>query len=283
MLELGAHVSIAGGVDLALIRAAELGMTSCQIFTKNANQWKAKPLDPAVVERFKQKRDETGIRHIVAHDSYLINVASPDAATWEKSRLALRDELDRCDVLDVPYLVIHPGGHMGSGEEVGIRRIAEAINRIHDERPDGRAGLLLETTAGQGTTLGRTFEELAAIIALVHDQCRVAVCFDTCHVFAAGYDLRDRQSYEATMRRFDEVIGYSRLKVFHLNDSAKGLGTRIDRHAHIGQGELGTAPFEFLLNDPRFDGLPGVLETPKGEDAAEDRMNLATLRSLVQR
>src|SRR5579884_3802674 len=217
MLELGAHMSIAGGVDLALTRAAECEMTACQIFTKNASQWQAKPLDAAVIERFHQQREATGIAHLVAHDSYLINLASPDDALWEKSRLACRDELDRCDLLGVPYLVAHPGGHMESGVEAGISRVAEALNRIHAERPDGKAIVLLETTAGQGTMLGRTFEELAEIIARVEDERRVAVCFDTCHVFAAGYDLRDAESYAATMRACDEIIGLDHVRVFHLN------------------------------------------------------------------
>jgi len=284
VLELGAHVSIAGGHDLALDRAAALGMTALQIFTKNANQWTAKPIDPDTARRFREKRDNLGIARecVVAHDSYLINIASPDDALWEKSRQSLRDELDRCDLLDIPYLVMHPGGHMGAGEEAGIRRIAEAINRIHDERPHGRAAVLLETTAGQGTVLGRTFEQLAAMIELIEDQTRVGVCFDTCHVFVAGYDLRDEAAYEATMGAFNEIIGFDWLRVFHLNDSVKGLGSRIDRHAGIGEGALGLPPFEFLLNDDRFNGLPGILETPKGKDDTEDRKNLAVLRSLIR-
>ncbi len=281
MLELGAHVSVAGGVDQALTRAAAFEMTACQIFTKNANQWSAKPLDPATVERFHEQRVATRIDHLVAHDSYLINMASSDDAMREKSRLAFRDELDRCERLRVPYLVAHPGAHMGSGEESGIRCVAEGINQIHAERPHGATMVLLETTAGQGTSLGRTFEELAAIIDLVADKARVGVCFDTCHVFAAGYELRDAESYAATMRAFDEIIGLGRLRAFHLNDSKKGLGSRVDRHAHIGEGELGTEAFRFILSDPRFDGLPGLLETPKGDDGEEDRRNLATLRGLV--
>ncbi|HET8523230.1 MAG TPA: deoxyribonuclease IV [Thermomicrobiales bacterium] len=282
MLELGAHMSISGGHDLALTRAHAVQMTSCQLFTKNASQWKAKPIDPAVIERFQQQREATGIAHLVAHDSYLINVASPDDALWEKSRLALIDELDRCDQLGVPYLVAHPGGHVGSGEDAGIARIAEAINRIHDERPEGQAKILLETTAGQGTHLGRTFEELAAIIDKVEDKSRVAVCFDTCHVFAAGYDLRDADVYEATMTAFDEIIGLDLLKVLHLNDSKKGLGSRVDRHAPIGEGELGLTAFELIMNDERLAGLPGVLETPKGDNDEEDARNMATLRSLIR-
>jgi deoxyribonuclease-4 len=275
-------MSISGGHHLALTRAHAVQMTACQIFTKNASQWKAKPIDPSVIEQFHQQREATGIAHLVAHDSYLINVASPDDALWEKSRLALMDELDRCDQLGVPYLVAHPGGHVGSGEDAGIARISEAINRIHDEQPEGKAKILLETTAGQGTTLGRTFEELAAIIDKVEDKSRVAVCFDTCHVFAAGYDLREPEVYEATMAAFDEIIGLDLLKVLHLNDSKKGLGSRVDRHAPIGEGELGLMAFELIMNDERLAGLPGVLETPKGDNDEEDARNMATLRSLIR-
>ena len=281
VLELGAHMSIAGGYDLAIERASKFEMTSCQIFTKNANQWHAKPIDPAAAERFRAVWAESKVRQLIAHDSYLINLASPDDTLREKSRLAFRDELDRCDLLGVRFLVTHPGAHMETGVEAGITRVAEAINRIHAERPDGAATILLETTAGQGTALGRTFEELAGIIALVSDQTRVAVCFDTCHAFAAGYDLREAGLYEATIREFDETIGLNRLRVFHLNDSKKGIGSRVDRHAAIGEGELGPDAFGFILNDPRFAGLPGILETPKGDDGEEDRRNLTTLRRLV--
>lgn len=282
MLEFGAHMSISGGCDLAIGRAAAFGMTACQIFTKNERQWVAKPLDLGMVERFREQRETTGVRHLVAHDSYLINMASPDDAMWEKSRLAFREELDRCDILGVPYLVTHPGAHVGSGEELGIRRVSQAINHIHAERPDGTTMILLETTAGQGSALGRTFDELAAIIDGVEDKRRVGVCFDTCHAFAAGYDLRDASSYQATMDAFNNVIGLDRLKAFHLNDSRKGLGSRVDRHAAIGDGELGLEAFRFLVNDPRFAGLPGVLETDKGPDGEEDRRNLETLRALVR-
>jgi deoxyribonuclease IV len=282
MLEIGAHLSISGGCDLAIGRAEALAISSLQIFTKNASQWAAKPLDPGVIERFVQERDRTGLLNLVAHDSYLINVASPDDGTWEKSRLALQVELDRCDELDVPYLVSHPGGHLGSGPEAGIRRVSEAINRIHDERPSGRCMLLLETPAGQGTTLGRSFEEIAAIIDGVENKARVGVCFDTCHVFAAGYDIRDRAGYEGTMRTFDEVIGLANLRVFHLNDSKKGLGSKVDRHAHIGEGELGKAPFGFLLGDSRFKGISGVLETEHGDDCVELKRDLETLRALAE-
>lgn len=280
-LEFGSHVSSSGGVDLAIPRTAALDMTACQVFTKNERQWNAKPLDPAVIERFKANWDETGLKQVVAHDSYLINVASPDDALWARSKAALMHELERCDQLGVPYLVSHPGAHVGSGVEAGIERVATAINEIHREMPDGRAIVLIETTAGQGTALGRTFEEIAAIIDQLDDKSRIGVCLDTCHIFAAGYDIRDADSYVATMAAFDSVIGIDRLKCLHLNDSQKGLGSRVDRHAHIGQGELGEAAFGFVVNDLRLAGLPGILETPKDAAGEEDKMNLATLRGLI--
>jgi deoxyribonuclease-4 len=280
-LEFGAHVSAAGGVDLALGRAAEYLMTSCQIFTKNERQWNAKPLDPVVIDRYKAKLIETGMGKVVSHDSYLINMASPDDALWEKSRQALMEEIRRCDLLDVPYLVSHPGAHVGSGIDAGIARISLAINRAHAEMPESKTMLLLETTAGMGTAIGATFEEIAAVIDGVDDKSRIGVCLDTCHVFAAGYDLRTPEVYAATMTAFDQTIGLDRLKVLHINDSLKGLGSRVDRHAHIGEGELGRSAFELLVNDPRLAGLPGILETPVGADGKENGMNLETLRGMV--
>jgi deoxyribonuclease-4 len=281
MLDLGSHVSVAGGVDKGIDRAVALDMTAMQIFTKNANQWAAKPLDPDVVDRFHVKLADSGIRHTIAHDSYLINIASPDDATWEKSIDALKVELDRCDILRIPYLVSHPGAHMGSGFEAGIDRVVAAINRIHSELPDGKAAVAIETTAGQGTTMGRTFEEIAQMIDGIEDKQRVAVCLDTCHIFVAGYDLLTLSAYDQTMKQFDDIIGLQYLKVLHLNDSLKGLGSNRDRHRHIGEGELGSEPFRFLLNDPRLAGLPGILETPKDDDYEDDLRNLTLLRSLV--
>jgi deoxyribonuclease IV len=281
-LEFGAHVSAAGGVDLALDRAAEFAMTSCQVFTKNERQWNAKPLDPGVVERFLARCCDRGMGTIISHDSYLINMATPDDSLWERSRLAIQEELRRCDELKIPYLVSHPGAHVGSGMDAGIPRIAEAINRVHDEMPDGKSMILLETTAGQGTTIGSKFEELAAIIDLVADKARVGVCLDTCHVFAAGYELRNAAGFKSTLDAFDSIIGLSRLKCIHLNDSQKGLGSRVDRHTHIGEGELGDSAFTLIVNEPRLNGLPGVLETPKGDDEKADGINLARLRGLVR-
>jgi deoxyribonuclease-4 len=280
---LGAHMSIAGGHALAIDRAADYAMTACQIFTKNANQWAAKPIDPELAEAFQARVAASDVAFLVAHDSYLINLGSPDDTLWERSVAAFGDELLRCHQLGVAWLVTHPGAHMGSGVEAGMRRVATALNRLFDQHPDYAVTVLLETTAGQGTTLGRTFEELAGILALIEDQSRVAVCFDTCHVFAAGYDLRDTVTFAATMQNFDEIIGLGRLRVFHLNDSKKPLGARVDRHEHIGEGELGTEAFNLLLNDPRFIEHPGILETPKGDDGEEDRRNMTTLRELAGR
>ena len=279
---LGAHMSIEKSHALAIDRAAAFEMTALQIFTKNASRWAAKPIDPAAAETFRERLAGSDIGFTVAHDSYLINMASPDDALWEKSLNAFQDEMARCALLGVPYLVTHPGAHMGTGVDTGVSRVAEGINRLFDEDPANPTVVLLETTAGQGTTLGRTFEELAGIIDQVENKDRVAVCFDTCHVFAAGYDLRTPETYEATMQAFDDIIGLDRLITFHLNDSKKGLGLRTDRHAHIGEGELGLDAFRLLVTDPRFADTPGVLETPKDDDELGDQRNMRALRDLAQ-
>ncbi len=279
---LGAHMSIEKSHALAIDRAAAFDMTALQIFTKNASRWAAKPIDPAAAETFRERLAGSDIGFTVAHDSYLINMASPDDALWEKSLNAFQDEMARCAQLGVPYLVTHPGAHMGTGVDTGIARVATGLNRLFDEDPANPTVVLLETTAGQGTTLGSTFEEIAGIIDQVENKDRVAVCFDTCHVFAAGYDLRTPETYDATMRAFDDIIGLDRLIAFHLNDSKKGLGLRTDRHAHIGEGELGLDAFRLLLTDPRFAETPGVLETPKDDDELGDQRNMRTLRDLAQ-
>lgn len=279
---LGAHMSIEKSHALAIDRAAAFDMTALQIFTKNASRWAAKPIDPAAAEAFRERLAGSDISFTVAHDSYLINMASPDDALWEKSLNAFQDEMARCAQLGVPYLVTHPGAHMGTGVETGVSRVAEGLNRLFDEEPANPTVVLLETTAGQGTTLGSTFEELASIIDQVEDKARVAVCLDTCHIFAAGYDFRTPETYEATIRAFDDIIGLDRLITFHLNDSKKGLGLRTDRHAHIGEGELGLDAFRLLLTDPRFADTPGVLETPKDDDELGDQRNMRALRDLAQ-
>jgi len=277
-MALGAHTSIAGGVDRAILRGQEIGCETIQIFTKNARQWRARPLSEEEIARFRRNREETGIEPVFAHDSYLINLGSPDEALWRRSLEALLEEMARCEALDLPYLVIHPGSHVGAGEEMGLRRIAQALNRIHARTPGYRVKILLETTAGQGTSLGYRFEHLARLLELVEDDERLGVCFDTCHVLAAGYELRTPRGYAETFRQLDAIVGLDRLRVIHLNDSEGDLGSRVDRHAHIGQGRLGLEPFRLLLHDARFRDLPMVLETPKGADM--DRVNLAVLKGL---
>lgn len=273
-------MSIAGGVDRAIDRALEIGCEAVQLFTKSSNQWKARPLTPEEIERFKQKVAHSQLP-VVAHDSYLINLASPNDTLWEKSIAAFREELERCELLGIPYLVTHPGSYGEADVEFGIHRVAEALNRLHRDLPGYRVMPLLETTAGQGTSLGHRFEQLAAIVEQVHEPERVGYCFDTCHVFAAGYELCTPEGYEATMAEFDRILGLDRLFVFHLNDSKRERGSRIDRHEHIGQGEIGLEGFRLLVNDPRFTNHPGLLETEKSPDLHEDVENLRVLRSLV--
>jgi len=280
-LLLGAHMSIEGGVSRAIPRGAELGCTTIQIFTKNASQWNFPPLDEEEVRLFYQARVAAVIDPIIGHDAYLINLASPEETLRLRSAAALRDELNRCVRLGLPYLVMHPGSHRGSGEEEGLQRIAMTLSELFSEMQTGCPTVLLETTAGQGTALGYRFEQLAWLRA--HVDGPVEVCFDTCHVFAAGYDLRTRSAYEETFARFDRVIGLDHLKVIHLNDSLRGLGSRVDRHQHIGRGHLGLEPFRLIMNDPRLQGVPKILETPKGDKGVDmDRLNLVILRRMVQ-
>lgn len=281
-LAFGAHVSAAGGVDKAFARGEEFEMGAIQIFTKSERQWRAKPLEDDVVERFFHERERSGIDKIVVHDSYLINLASPKEDLRAKSIDAFKEELTRCETLNIASLVTHPGAHTGAGVELGIANVADALNRIHDDLPDLKVQTLLETTAGQGTTLGRSFEELAAIIDKVEAKERVMVCLDTCHIFAAGYDFRTEAGYAAVMRQFDELIGVDRLRAIHLNDSRNPLGSNKDRHDHIGAGEIGPDGFRHLVNDSRLEGIPGLLETDKGENNQEDGRNLSTLRGMVE-
>lgn len=281
VLAFGSHMSASGGVDRALERAEALGLESCQIFSKNERQWKAKPLDPAVIERFRSETERTGITKLVVHDSYLINLASPRPDIRDKSLSAFKDELERCDILGIPYLVTHPGAHTGSGVEAGIQQFADSLNQVHAALPDVRAMTLLETTAGQGSSLGRSFSELAAIFDKVEAKERVGVCLDTCHVFAAGYDFRTPDLYATMMEEFDHTVGLDRLKVIHLNDSKFPLGSNRDRHDQIGAGEIGLDGFRQVVNDGRLSGIPGILETEKDPEGVNDRRNLETLKGLV--
>jgi deoxyribonuclease-4 len=276
-------MSIAGGVDLAIERGASIGCSAIQIFNKSNNQWAARPLGEEEVARFRAARARAGIDPVVAHDSYLINLCSPDDTLYRKSIDALVEELERCGRLGVEWLVVHPGGHMGQGEDFGVRRMAGAIDQIHGRLPDGRANIAIETMAGQGTVIGHRFEQIAAVLGRVKRSECLGVCLDTCHVFAAGYDLRTPKAYAETMRRFDGEIGLDRLRVVHVNDSKKDLGCRVDRHEHIGKGFLGLAAFRLLMNDARLLSLPLLLETPKDEKTyEEDVLNLNTLIGLVE-
>jgi deoxyribonuclease-4 len=278
-MRLGAHMSISGGVEQAVVRGQEVGCETVQIFTKNSNQWKAKPLTAAEIKAFREACLAAGMGPVIAHSAYLINLAAPDEVLYEKSIQASLDELQRCELLDIPYLVIHPGAHMGTGEGQGLARIAAAISRIHRETPALRAELTLEITAGQGTALASKFEHFATILEQVEAPERLGFCLDTCHLLAAGYDFRTRQGYDRMMETWDDLVGIERIRAIHLNDSKKDLGSRVDRHEHIGQGCIGAQGFELLLNDPRLSQLPMVLETPKEDNA--DVRNLAMLRSLI--
>ncbi len=282
---LGAHMSIAGGSYKALEAAAALDMEACQLFTKNTNQWKAKPILPEDVAAFRRAFEAGRLRRLIAHDSYLINLASADETLYRRSVESFIEEVQRAEALGLDYLVAHPGAAVGCQEEEGLERVAAALDVVHERCPDCRVRILLETTAGQGSCLGHRFEHLARLLNKVRAGDRLGVCLDTCHVFAAGYPLAPKASYRATMREFDRLIGLERIEVFHLNDSVKPLGSRVDRHAHIGRGQLGTEPFRLLLHDRRFPDQPMILETPKGEENGVnlDRINLTTLRKLMKR
>ena len=277
---LGAHVSTSGGVDKAPANGKGLGCDAIQVFTRNQMQWRARPLSELEIAGFREGLKECGIQTTVSHDSYLINLGSHEPVTLQKSLEAFADEIERCEQLGISFLVFHPGSHVGSGEAAGLQRIADSLNAVLGQKPKYRTQVLLENTAGQGSNLGYRFEQLADILAKTENPNRLGVCLDTCHLFASGYDLRTRSTYEATFEEFDAIVGLGRVKVFHLNDSKKSLGSRVDRHENIGKGELGLGPFRFLLNDPRFAGLPMLLETPGGDEAY--RIDLTTLRSLKQ-
>ena len=277
----GAHMSIAGGMHLAFERGASVGCRTLQVFLKNSNRWDAKQLTDRDLELYRRAESESGIHPVVAHTSYLINLASPDRRLYGKSLDAFMIEMKRAHFLGIPYLVLHPGAHTGSGVAPGIGRVADALKEAVDASPPA-VTILVENTAGQGTCLGHQFEQLASILQQTDRAERVGICLDTCHLFAAGYDIRTPQTYRKTMREFDRLVGIKTIKVFHLNDSRKDLGSRVDRHAHIGQGCIGLEAFRCLLNDHRFAKVPKILETPKGPDLEEDRMNLATLRSLLK-
>jgi deoxyribonuclease-4 len=280
---LGAHMSIAGGVDKSLILGKRVDCDAIQIFTKSSRQWAAKPYTKEEIELFGLNRKETGIGTVIAHDSYLLNLGSPDGLLRKRSVVAFIDELERCEILGVSNLVAHPGSHVGAGEDEGIKTIARSLDEVHKACPGYQAKVTLEITAGQGSNLGYRFEQIAQIIDATKESHRLRVCFDTEHAFAAGYDIRTKEGYERTLAEFDEAIGIDRLAAFHLNDSKKEFNSRVDRHEHIGKGHIGVEAFRLLVNDKRFWGLPMCLETPKGPDLKEDKENLTLLRSLIER
>ncbi len=284
MGRLGGHMSIAGGLHLSIDRALDLKLDTLQIFSKNQRQWKAPPLEDEDADAFISAKRASGLYPLVCHDSYLINLGNPQEEPFLRSVDAFADELVRADRLDVDHLVMHPGSHLKSGEEKGLDRIVKGLDlswsSFEEEGDNGKVMVLLETTAGQGTNLGYTFEQLAYIKKNVSFGERVGICFDTCHVYASGYDIKTAEGYDDTMGKFDDVIGLSNLNAFHLNDSIKGLGSRVDRHTHIGEGAIGPEPFGLIVNDGRFEEAPMILETPGGE--VYDRKNLSFLRGLVR-
>lgn len=279
----GAHQSIAGGVFNAITRGQKAGCDTIQMFNKSSNQWRAKELAPDVVDEFFKQIEATGVTVSVSHTSYLINLASPDPALNKKSYDALKIELERCELLKIPNLVFHPGSHVGTGEEPGMDRISENINKLMDELSGDSVRLLLETTAGQGSNLGYSFEQLAYMMDKVEDKKRIGVCLDTCHIFAAGYAISDPKDYKKTMKNFDDTVGIDNLHIIHTNDSKREFGSRKDRHDHLGKGHIGIEAFRNFVNDKRLKNVPMILETPKEEDLLDDIENLKVLRGLVKK
>jgi len=274
-------MSISGGMYRAFERAALTGCTTMQVFTKNNNRWEARPYTPGDIEQYRLARAGSPVAPVLAHAAYLINLCAVDGEVLRKSRAALRDELGRCEALGISGLILHPGSHVGAGEKDGIKRIAESLNLAHADTPGYRTRSILETTAGQGSAIGHRFEQLGGIIDLVDEKDRVGVCFDTCHVFAAGYDISTEGGWEETIGAFDDVIGLRRLSAIHVNDSRKERGSRVDRHDHIGKGKIGLPGFRMLMNDPRMENVPKILETEKSDDMHEDIENMNVLRSLI--
>jgi len=278
----GAHESIAGGMHLAVERGKKATCDTIQVFNKSNNQWRAKQLTDENVALYFDTIEKTGVTVSCSHSSYLINLASPKPDLEKKSLDALKVEMDRCKLLKIPNLVMHPGSHIGSGEEVGLAQIVGNINRLFEDLTDNSVTLLLELTAGQGSNLGYKFEQVAEIIDGIEDKNHIGICLDTCHIFAAGYPIIAPEDYRQTMKSLDDTVGLDRLKIIHLNDSRREQGSKIDRHEHIGEGHIGLDGFRNIVNDKRFEGTPMIIETPKGEDLLEDIENLKKLRGLVK-
>ncbi|MBC8526847.1 MAG: deoxyribonuclease IV [Candidatus Cloacimonetes bacterium] len=281
-MNLGAHISIAGGVYNIFERARGITAKSIQIFTKSNNRWFSKPYNAKDIEKFHNLKEKYNPFAVFAHVAYLINLCSPNHETEKRSIDALIDEIKRCEQLNLPYLVMHPGSHLGKGKKWGLNKIVENLNYVISQNPDCKVMLLMETTAGQGTNLGYSFEQLKYILEKVKRKEKFGVCIDTCHIFAAGYDISTKSAYEKTMNKFNKIIGLKKIKVFHLNDSKHPLNSRKDRHQHIGKGEIGLDAFRCLMNDKRFSEIPMVLETPKDDLKNMDIENLKVLRSLIR-
>jgi deoxyribonuclease-4 len=275
-------MSIGGGVHMAIERGRSIKCTAIQMFVKNNMQWFARPLMREEIFSFLEHRQRGELLSIFAHANYLINLAATNPQFLENSIRALSEELTRADQLELPFLVLHPGAHLGAGEEAGLEKIVDSINRVFRKIPKVKTKIALETTAGQGSCLGHRFEQIAYIIENVRQPERLCVCLDTAHVFAAGYEIGTDAGVKKTFREFDRVIGLTRLAAIHLNDSKTPIGSRVDRHQHIGKGEIGLDAFRFIMRDRRFKKIPKVLETPKGKDLREDVANLKTLRSLIE-
>jgi len=276
-------MSIEGGLDKAFDRIRLVQGEALQIFSKNQRQWSVPALSSSEIKQFAKAWEEWGNGPVAVHDSYLINLANPDTVKANRAVAAFAEEIRRAGQLGIPFLIMHPGSHVGAGLEKGLAQLIANLDRAFAKAEDATSVMvLLETTAGQGTGLGASFDELAHVINHSVYSYRLGVCFDTCHVFAAGYDISIKAGYQKTFRDFDRLIGLKRLKFFHLNDSKKGLGSRVDRHEHIGRGKIGQECFRMLINDPRFAGHPMILETPKEKDLKEDIANLKLLRSLIR-
>jgi deoxyribonuclease IV len=279
---LGAHVSTAGGVARAIDRACTIGCTAMQIFVKNNMRWFAQPLENGEVKAFCSHPSRGSLRSIFGHSGYLINLAAKDPAFHELSLRSLREELVEANRLRLPFLVLHPGAHMGQGVEAGLEKVVASLDAICESLPKSKTRIALETTAGQGSSLGRSFEELAFILGHCRQSERLCVCIDTAHLFAAGYDLNTEEDVQRTFALFESLIGLDRLAAIHMNDSKAAAGSRVDRHEHIGKGKVGLHVFRYIMRNPQFHQIPKVLETPKGKDMAEDVVNLGMLRSLLR-
>ncbi len=280
-LVLGSHQSIGGGVHRAIERARSIESTAMQIFVKNNMQWFARPFTKEEIRAFLEHAQRPELTSVFAHANYLINLAATNPQFYANSLRALAEELTRADQLGLPFLVLHPGAHLGAGEEAGLAKIVQSIDKIFAKIPKGKTKIALETTAGQGTCLGHTFEHLSYLIANVREPERLCVCLDTAHVFAAGYDLTTEAGTKKTFREFDRIVGLQHLAALHLNDSKTARGSRVDRHEHIGNGQIGLDAFRVIMRDRRFRKIPKVLETPKGKELREDVENMATLRALI--